>query len=172
MLSQDVDPLRLRMEFLNHTRHPEKYAGDPLAPALYQPDYLFATTMFSNPPGWFETSGLPEESMQSTSALVKIWKQERAAMFSGTILPIGETPDGTSWSGFASAARDAKSGHILLFRETNDRSEFSLKLPDAMQDIPNITLLAGEGTLERQGDHLHATIPSPKRCRFARIDGL
>lgn len=90
-------------------------------------------------------------------------------MFSGTILPIGETPDGTSWTGFASAARDGKSGHILLFRETNDRPEFSLKLPDALKNPSNITLPAGDGTLERKGDRLHATIPSPKRYLFAGI---
>jgi hypothetical protein len=91
---------------------------------------------------------IPGKILPFIAALVKIWKQERAAMFSGTILPIGKTPDGTSWTGFASAARDAKSGHILLFRETNERSGFSLKLPDAMHDVSNITILAGEGTLE------------------------
>lgn len=115
---------------------------------------------------------IPGKILPFIAALVKIWKQERAAMFSGTILPIGKTPDGTSWTGFASAARDAKSGHILLFRETNERSGFSLKLPDAMHDASNITILAVEGTLERQGDHLHATIPSPKSYLFARICGL
>ena len=37
-LSRWVDPRRLRMEWLNHTRNTEKYANDPLAPAAWSPD--------------------------------------------------------------------------------------------------------------------------------------
>ena len=33
-LAHYVDPLRLRMEFLNNTRNADKYAGDPLAPLV------------------------------------------------------------------------------------------------------------------------------------------
>jgi alpha-galactosidase len=34
--------------------------GDPLAPARYRPDYLFATVMFASPLGWFEVQHLPD----------------------------------------------------------------------------------------------------------------
>jgi alpha-galactosidase len=37
-LGEYVDPVRLRMEFLNQTRHSDKYKDDPLAPANYPPD--------------------------------------------------------------------------------------------------------------------------------------
>lgn len=39
-LSRWIDPLRLRMEFLNHERNQDKYQGDPLAPHRYRPTPL------------------------------------------------------------------------------------------------------------------------------------
>ena len=44
-LTSWVDPGRLRIEFLNNTRKQELYEGDPLAPANYPADYLFASVM-------------------------------------------------------------------------------------------------------------------------------
>ncbi|HEX8834363.1 MAG TPA: alpha-galactosidase, partial [Abditibacteriaceae bacterium] len=55
-LSHYVDPVRLRMEWLNNARNTQILGDDPLAPARYSPAYLFATVMFCNPLGWFEVS--------------------------------------------------------------------------------------------------------------------
>ena len=41
MLSQVVDPLRLRVELLNNARNTDKYKDDPLAPALYKARHAF-----------------------------------------------------------------------------------------------------------------------------------
>ena len=43
-LAQYVDPLRLRMEFLNSERNVALYPDDPLAPVHYQPSCLFVST--------------------------------------------------------------------------------------------------------------------------------
>ncbi|MFN9026967.1 MAG: alpha-galactosidase, partial [Akkermansiaceae bacterium] len=93
-LGEYVDPVRLRMEFLNQTRHADKYKDDPLAPANYPPDTLFASVMFASPLGWFEVSNLPDEYFKSIPNLVSVWKKEREAIFSGSIIPIGQVPDG------------------------------------------------------------------------------
>ena len=84
-LTTYVDPVRLRMEFLNQTRHADKYAGDPLAPANYPRDTLFAGIMFSRPLGWFENSNLPESYFETIPPLVAAWKKERKAIFSGLL---------------------------------------------------------------------------------------
>src|SRR5205814_4827859 len=89
MLSQSVDPVRLRMDFLNNARNTEKYQNDPLAPAAYDAAYLFATIMFSSPLGWFEVSQLPPQYVESASKLIAVWKQRREKLFAGQILPIG-----------------------------------------------------------------------------------
>ncbi len=156
-LSHFVDPLRLRMEFLNHARSADKYGDDPLAPASYRPDYLFATVMYANPLGWFEASNLPEDYLAQVASLVAVWKRERSAMFSGTILPIGDAPDGTSWTGFASVAIGRESAHVLVFRELNDRPEWSVELPVA--DATQITRLAGRGTARIENGRLVVNIP-------------
>ena len=69
-LSHVVDPVRLRMELLNNTRCVEKYKNDPLAPALYKPDVLFAVSMTASPLGWFEVSNLPDDYVKQVQPLV------------------------------------------------------------------------------------------------------
>jgi alpha-galactosidase len=151
-LMQYVDPLRLRIEFLNNARNREVYVNDPLAPAAYAPDYLFATTMFCNPLGWFEASNLSQEYIECVAPLVRVWKEHRATIFSGRIYPIGaaaftpsarphlphrrgriypigNAPDGVSWTGFASASVVDNCVYVPLFRETNDAPSHLLHLP-------------------------------------------
>lgn len=131
-----VDPGRLRMEFLNHTRNPEKYPNDPLAPGRYAPDAIFATVFFSNPLGWFEVSNLPGGYIEQVAPLVEVWKQVRGELFGGTIIPIGQKPDGLAWTGFSSVSEDGRSALVLVFRELNPT-------PSCRLDIPGFTALAG-----------------------------
>ena len=118
-LAQYVDPVRLRMEFLNPERNTAFYAGDPLAPGLYPPDCLFAITMFSSPLAFLETSGLSPQFVADAAPVIAKWKKERDEIHRGTILPIGEVPDGVTWTGFASVSSDHRSGYLLVFRELN-----------------------------------------------------
>lgn len=165
-----VDPLRLRVEFLNNARNREIYDSDPLAPATYAPDYLFATTMFCNPLGWFEVSNLPHSYIESVAPLVRVWKEHRAAIFSGRIYPIGEVPDGAAWTGFAACNESNNSLYALLFRETNTRAEQSFQLPMQLTANADYVTLAGEGSLRVLDGELLATIPAPRQYLFARID--
>lgn len=159
MLSQYVDPLRLRMEFLNNTRNQEKYGDDPLAPSRYQPDYLFASVMPANPLGWFEASNLPEDYIASVSKLVKVWKRERGQWFSGKMIPIGDAPDGTSWSGFASVGEDQRGGYLLVFRELNDKPFWFLDMSLFGKGPHRLSHLAGNGSAEFTGRKLTVMIP-------------
>jgi alpha-galactosidase len=169
-LSHYIDPVRLRMEFLNNTRNTQLYGDDPLAPARYSPDTLFATVMFASPLGWFEVSNLPEDYQRSVGDLVKIWKQERTKLFSGHILPIGEAPDGKCWTGFASVSKDAKSGYVLIFREQNPSTEWSLDLKMFSGGSKHITKLAGQGGALVSGGRLHARISVPLQYLWLRVE--
>ncbi|MBS1855523.1 MAG: alpha-galactosidase [Acidobacteria bacterium] len=160
MLSQYIDPLRLRMEVLNNARNQDKYAGDPLAPARYSPEMLFASVMFASPLGWFETSNLPPEYVARMAGLVKVWKQHRAELHQDTILPIGEAPDGTNWTGFAAYSADRASGYLLLFRGVNDRPEWSLSTRILSAASYKIETLGGSGTVEAGAGKLAAHIPA------------
>jgi len=169
-LSQYVDPLRLRMEFLNNTRQVDKYPDDPLAPARYRPDYLFATTMFANPLGWFETSNLPDDYAAAVGKLVAVWKQERSGIFAGRTIPIGNAPDGVNWTGFASVGAAGHAGYLLLFRELSAAPEWSVDLPLFGAGAHKITPLAGDGTVALEGNRLTVHIPEALRYLFVRVE--
>jgi alpha-galactosidase len=151
-LAHYIDPLRLRMEFLNNTRHADQYAGDPIAPWAYRPDYLFATVMFASPLGWFETSNLPPGFVEQVAPLVKLWKQHRDAIFAGPIVPIGDEPSGSSWTGFAGER------HVVIFRERHAEPLRTFALP---QHRGEVQILAGRGDAELRDGELRVTIPQP-----------
>lgn len=171
MLSHYIDPLRLRMEFLNNQRNAECYGDDPLAPSMYRPDYLFATVMFANPLGWFEISNLPPQWRQELAPLVTTWKAHREAIFSGTIIPIGHEPDGTQWTGFCSLAPDEKSAYVLVFRELAAGSDWWIDCAQLGLLPRTVRTLAGDGEATVDADGLRVKIPDPRRFALLHVSG-
>jgi len=146
-LARWIDPVRLRMEFLNNARNTALYQGDPLAPGAYSPACLLATVLFSSPLGWFETTGLDEPFVSEVAELIEIRRTHCDAWFSGTILPIGSVPDGMVWTGFLSLGVDGASAYALVFRELAPSPEWTLSL-DGISDreVDAVEILAGDGT--------------------------
>lgn len=119
-LSKYVPAEKLQIEFLNKWRNASKYPSqDRFAPSNYGFDYLFAITMAAQPLAWMEASNLPEEAY-SISSLIESYKEISADFHAGIILPVGEEPSGTSWTGFQSLTSESE-GYMLVFREDNDR---------------------------------------------------
>jgi hypothetical protein len=116
MLSKYVPPQKLQIEFLNKWRNTQNYPNDPLSPANYSFDYLFAITMMAQPLAWFEGTGLPPEAF-AVAPLIKKYREIQTDVHSGIILPIGSEPCGTGWTGFQSIKDE--SGYLLVFREKN-----------------------------------------------------
>ena len=168
-LAQYVDPLRLRMEFLNSERNSELYPNDPLAPRRNRPSCLFAITMFGSPLGWFENSGLSSSFVADVSPVISTWKKEREAVYRGTILPIGEVPDGTSWTGFVSVADDQRGGYLLVFREVNGQSTWTVPPSLFRSGNYRIQVLAGEGKITQTADSFLVDIPNQLGFVWARL---
>lgn len=167
-LAQYVDPLRLRMEFLNNARNAELYGDDPLAPARYRADYLFASVMFASPLGWFEASALSDRFVEEVAPLIKVWKAHRRRMSACRVTSIGDTPDGTGWTGFA--AREAEGGgYLLIFRELNEVGSHTIELPMFSSAAYETNLLAGEGRVEISRSEARVDIPRALRFLFARV---
>lgn len=169
-LGSHVDPVRLRMEFLNQSRHADKYKGDPLAPANYPPDTLFASVMFSSPLGWFEVSNLPDEYFKTIPDLVTAWKKEREAIFSGSIIPIGQAPDGYAWTGFSSVSQDRNSARLVIFRELNASETWSTEIPLLTVKDAKVTILGGKGNATYENGTLKTTIPDTLQYLFLKIE--
>lgn len=175
-LSQYVDPMRLRMEFLNHARKTENYPDDPLAPAKWRADTLFATTMMANPLGWFETSNLSVEYLAAVAPLVATWKRERAAMHGGRLFPIGDAPDGIAWTGFYSAGERSGQGYVLVFRELNASPKAIFRLPGSGASTTSspvearATVLGGRGEAVYRAGVLEVNIPEPLDFLWVKLE--
>jgi alpha-galactosidase len=169
-LSQYIDPVRLRMEFLNNTRRTEVYGADPLAPGKWKADTLFAITLVASPLGFFEVSKLPESYITAVAPLVATWKRERARMQGGRTLPIGEAPDGLSWTGFSTVCDGGGSAYVLLFRELNAAGRHSVALPGFAPDKAAVTVLGGRGSASYGSSRLEVSIPETLDFLWVRLD--
>lgn len=142
-LSRYVPPQGLQIEFLNRWRNADKYpAGDPLAPCAVPFDYCFAIAMMAQPLAWFEASNLPPVAFD-IAPLIRTYRQHQERIHAGQILPIGDEPDGTTWTGFQSI-RD-EGGYLLLFREYNQRESADLSLWGLPSRRITCKVVAGHG---------------------------
>ncbi|MBC2601586.1 alpha-galactosidase [Puniceicoccus vermicola] len=147
-------PSRIRLEFLNTTRNPDCYSeGDPLSPERWPADYQVAITLAASPLAWMEMSRVPEERRRIWGDLFKAWQPHRRAFHRGSVLPIGDPPNGFSWTGFLSL--DQQEGKTVLygiiFRELHPDDHFSFSVPRVYELEESMfeesELIAGAGTV-------------------------
>jgi len=169
-LSQFIDPVRLRMEFLNNERNQDKYVHDPLAPSQYTADALFASVMIASPVGWFENSNLSPSYIKAVAPLVAVWKRERDRLYRGVTIPVGDEPDGISWTGFASINQNQSGGYLLVFRELNDSPERSFPLSMFNEKLNHVNVLAGKGTARILGASVQVQIPEKLQYLWVRLN--
>ena len=161
-LAHVVDPVRLRIEVLNPSKGRETYRDDPLAPEKWPVDALFAIAMVASPLGWMEVSEVPDSVCARWKPLIARWKAERDALHAGTIVPVGECPDGYSWTGFASVGADGAQGQVILFREASARTVQTLDLNglfSGAREISSVERLGGRGNATVRDGVLTAEIP-------------
>lgn len=175
-LAHYVRPERLRVEFLNPARNEADYEGDPLRPAAYGPEYLFAVALPAAPLAWFEVCRVPEAIARRWRPLIALWKAHREAFADGEVFPVGNIPDGHAWTGFVSLARKPTPTpgtvvlYALIFRETNREAERLIELP-RVPPLAEGTVgeaLAGAGdALLVSGGVLRVRIPGQRQFFFA-----
>lgn len=127
MLAPYVPAGKLQMEFLNPGRNLAVYGDDPLSPAACGIAYGFAATMFTNPLAWMELSGLSESDAETLKPLLALFNRLRHETSGGHVLPVGEEPSGTGWTGLQCIVND-REGFLLAFREMTDDPAGSFRL--------------------------------------------
>lgn len=147
MLSRYYPSNRLQMEFLNVKRNTELYGDDVLAPAVCGLEYSFAVTMFANPLAWMELTGLDEESVKTLNRLIVPYLKIQGDILSGRVLPIGEEPDGTKWTGFQSVKGDG-CGYLLIIRERSKKGSHTYTLWKEKGKTLKLEALWGYGAQE------------------------
>lgn len=119
MLSEYVPAERMMFEFLNKWKNQDNYSGEDLySPRNYSLDYLFAITMPSQPLAFFDATGLPNNALKNRN-IINIYKQIQHDLHQGYIFPIGEEPNGESWTGFQSLHSDR--GYFIIYRENSNK---------------------------------------------------
>ena len=175
MLSRYVPAQNLQIEFLNKWRNGDLYPpDDPLAPARVPFDYCFAITMMAQPLAWFEATGLPEEAFD-IAPLARVYRKHQARIHAGWILPIGEEPNGTSWTGFQSVCDDE--GYVVVYRERNQRPDASLRLWNLAKQTLRFTALAGHGddftaTTDAEEGGVRFALPDPFTFALYRYENV
>jgi len=144
MLSGYYPTFRLQTEFLNVNRNRELYSGDALAPSVCGMEYAFAVTMFSNPLAWMTLTGLDKASRNTLERMIPIYRNYQSDILSGIVLPIGEEPSGTGWTGFQSITGDGK-GYLLILKERNDGERHSYALWKMKDREIKLHRLMGQG---------------------------
>jgi hypothetical protein len=93
-----------------------------------------------------EASGLPASAF-SLSSTLESYRRIQADLHAGIILPIGQEPSGTSWTGFQSIRKER--GYLLVFREINHQPTSSVTtwLPPGKKIL--LTRIAGSGDNRR-----------------------
>jgi alpha-galactosidase len=125
-LSKVLPTNKLLFEVLNNKRNAEKYK-DILAPINYSMDYIFAVTMVANPLLWMEMSNLSSADSRCLSDIIKVYKLYRKDIFNSEVVPIGDMPDGCSFTGFHIKLSDS-CGYLLLFRERSRGDSYTYSL--------------------------------------------
>ncbi|WP_231891356.1 alpha-galactosidase [Paenibacillus swuensis] len=148
MLSRYYPSYRLQAEFLNVKRNVELYQGDVLAPSACGLEYAFAITMFANPLAWMEQTGLDEESVATLERIIPAYREVQSDILAGHVLPIGDEPNGTTWTGFQSASTD-HSGYILVIKEYNTDAAQRYKLWNLKDATLRLERILGSGTQEK-----------------------
>ena len=158
MLSRYIRPQRLQIELLNNRRNPDKYpTDDPFAPKNYSMEYLLAITMVAQPLFWMEAHNLQEEDFQ-LGELVRSYRKVMPELHQGEILPIGDEPDGKSWTGFQSMTSKDE-GLLLIYREDNGKASHKMgvhlkegstvNLRDALnENAPSINQKVTDGKIQ------------------------
>ncbi|MET7000304.1 alpha-galactosidase [Chitinophaga defluvii] len=134
---------KLLVEFLNTDRNRDQYPpGDIFAPANIPFEYTFAITMMAQPLAWLEAHRLSSEQL-NIAPVVTTYRKYQHDIHSGSIFPIGQEPDGQSWTGFQSIQQGR--GYIIVYRENNNSSAAFLKTFFAMGTKVSFRPLIGKG---------------------------
>ncbi len=151
MLTPYISPYQLQMEFLNVNRNQHLFTDDPLGPQRTGAAFALAVTLCSNPLAWLEVSGLSEEDRHLYKAILQCYKKHQHRILKGTVIPLGEQPCGTEFTGFQSVLGKNK-GYVFLYKEAADRDywEFSL---DQAEHI-RVQKLLGDGEIYLEGQKL------------------
>lgn len=132
-LCEYIPAHKMQFEVLNQLRNDDIYKDDLLKPSLYPIDYMFASVMIANPLIWMEMSGLNDNQVEMLRKIISVYKNERKYFKDAVINPIGDRPDGISYTGFIIERKEE--GYLILLKELCDDDTYKYLLNIKISDI-------------------------------------
>lgn len=168
-VSQYFPSIKFQFELLNPTRNQAIYGDDPFAPGRYGMDFLFATVMVANPLFWMELTALPETERAQLEGILAVYRKYRAAIWNSLVMPMGQSPDGQSFTGFQLAVGESE-GFLLLLREAapEDSCVIALPKPVAAETLEPLYASAPGCELRLEGQAVRISMPQPRSFLFVR----
>lgn len=115
----------------------------------YSQDYACGIALMGNPLFFLETRRFTEDERKLVKDVISVYKQHREQILSGYVYPVGNQPDGTTWTGFQCICSDHE-GYLTVFREkaaAEDEFIFELNHVPAGKQIKLTGLYRGKDTL-------------------------
>ena len=167
MISRYIPSAKFQFELVNPDLNKNCYEkGDVLAPKYYDMDYLFACVMLSNPLFWMEMQFLSDKRKAQLEKIMSVWKDVRDDLYDADVEPVGEKPDGCSFTGFC-IRKDCKPKYLLLFREFTVRKKYEFDV-DAEGEI-NILATNAKADIKIKKGKVIANLSKKRSYVFAEI---
>ncbi len=156
-----IPPQKLNMELCNDEEG-------------YSPEYLLATVMFANPLFWESLAAISPESRKRLKPLIALYKKHRAAIYEGHIFPLGDMPDGTTWTGFQSHDPKTGTGYVIVYREDNPDASYRFrpKFLTGPTRFKSVTDDSPDLICEQPNEGIDISLPSARSFRLYRYEPL
>ena len=96
-----------------------------------------------------------------------IWKEIRNELANADVVPVGERPDGTSFTGFVAFASNGKKAYLLGFREVNENNNYTFCVNSF---IKNAKVLASNCNIVYNTDCREINVTFAKKRAYALIE--
>lgn len=167
-LCKYIPAFKFQFELVNPTLNRDKYPeNDPLAPCVCDEDYLFACVMTSNPLFWMETQFLPQKQRDELKRILPVWKEVRRELARADVVPVGERPDGGTFSGFAAYSADGKKVWLTALRQVTEENEYTFSLDTKVRSA---RLLDSNTDAKVSADGKNVTVTLGKNNSYAFIE--
>jgi hypothetical protein len=135
--------------------------------AKYPYDYCFAITLMGSPIMFMELKYLTDEAKQAIKPIIKAYRKVRREIFSGRVSPIGDKPDGKSFTGFHCEVNE-NSGYLTIFRELDEPTgKANIKLRNIESNKITLTnLLSGKEAIFNVDEDGRVELSIPKSLDY------
>ena len=90
----------------------------------YSQDYACGIALMGNPLFFLETKRFAEEERTLVRNVLSVYRKHREKILDSYVYPIGNQPDGSSWTGFQSICSETE-GYLTLLREKGAPEDFA-----------------------------------------------